>query len=60
MDIERIDLLLRVFHATIDVPHTDKIRAEIMEELAEINNPPVKVEEIEDPEPELTYGARKL
>lgn len=49
MDMERIKLILDVFHATIDVPHTDKIRAEIIEELKEWNNPSV-APEVDEPE----------
>lgn len=53
MDMERIKLLLEVFHDSLNVPHTDKIRAEIVEELKEWNNPPVPEEEPEEPELEL-------
>jgi ABC-type uncharacterized transport system YnjBCD ATPase subunit len=58
MDFAHIKLLLDVFHSSIDVPHTDKIRAEIMEELKAIDSPTVEV--LPDPEPELSFGARKL
>lgn len=57
MNMERINLLLEVFKKSLDVPHTDKIRAEIMGELQEINTPPVVDN---DPEPELEIKGRRL
>lgn len=51
MDMERIKLLLDVFHASINVPHTDKIRAEIMEELQHWNS-----FETDEPELDLDNG----
>lgn len=50
MDMERIKLILDVFHASLDVPHTDKIRAEIVEELKDWNNPPAPEPEVDEPE----------
>ena len=58
MNYEHIKLLLDIFHLSIDIPHTDKIRAEIMKELIEINTP--VVEELSTEEPELAFGARNL
>lgn len=62
MDFERIQLLLTVFHESLDVPHTDKIRMEIMEELKSINNlpspEPINVDA--SGETELNFGARRL
>ena len=46
MDFDRIKVVLDVFHATLGVPGTEKIRAAALEELAEHNNRP-------DDQPEL-------
>lgn len=57
MDFERINLLLDVFHKSLNVPNTEKIRDEIREELTQWNSPaPV----VEDPQPELELKGRRL
>lgn len=65
MNYERIQLLLSVFHDSLDVPNTDKIRAEIMKELRAWNSPqglPAAVEDVPaDPEElELKVEGRRL
>lgn len=61
MDYGRIKLLLEVFRNSLDVPHTDKIRAEIIEELKGWNAPQglPDVAPAEE-EPELSAGGRRL
>lgn len=54
MNFERIKLLLDVFHSSINVPNTDRIRNEAMAELIEHNSTfaDVVVEKPEDVEEE--------
>lgn len=56
MNMERINLILEVFRKSLDVPHTDQIRVEIIKELIAINTPVPEPE----PEPELKVEGRRL
>lgn len=61
MDLERIKLLLDVFHSSLDVPHTNNIRDEIMKELRDHNAGEVPVVFVpEEAEPELKIEGRRI
>lgn len=67
MNFERIKLLLDVFHSSLNVPNTDRIRNEAMAELIEHNSTFADVV-VEEPEiisevveqEEIKVGGRRL
>lgn len=58
MNYERIDLLLRVFHAALDVNNTTNIRRAIMEELQKHNE--AKLPQPIQPELPLKIEGKRL
>lgn len=60
MDFDHIHTLLDVFLKSINIPHTEKIRAAIVEELKAINDPIVDAPEPIVEDKDLFFGARKL